>query len=172
MTSIEAVFGAIAKAMLYVATAFLLLMTSLVVTASFMRYIVGRPFAFTEELVALLYMAMVFLAVPIATLRHAHVSISVLPASVMKLLRHPFRLAACVAMIVFCVWFTIVAYGFVDQSRAFNSHTEAAELLLWPWMMIIPVTMGFVAAISLLHLVQAAAGEAPAEDEAPAGDAL
>lgn len=173
MTSIEAVFGAIAKAMLYVATSFLLLMTGLVVTASFMRYIVGRPFAFTEELVALLYMAMVFLAVPLATLRRAHVSISVLPAAVMRLLRYPLRLAACVAMIVFCVWFTIIAYGFVEQSRAFNSHTEQAEILLWPWMMIIPVTMGFVAVISLLHLIQDLSGtSAEDESQAPAGDSL
>lgn len=173
MKLLEAVFGAVSTFLLHLATGFLLLMTALVVTASFMRYIVGRPFAFTEELVALLYMAMVFLAVPIVTMRHRHVAISVLPSRVMTLLRHPFRLAACVAMIAFCTWFAIAAYGFVEQSYNFNSHTEQVEFLLWPWMAIIPAMMGFMAVISLLHLVQSATGEdTGAEDETPAGDAL
>ncbi len=174
MKHLEAAFSVIARGMLYLATLFLLLMTTLVVSASFMRYIVGRPFSFTEELVALLYMGMVFLAVPIATLRHAHVSISVLPARITTLLRYPFRLAACLAMIVFCVWFTIASYGFVAQSHRFSSRSEQADFLLWPWMAIIPLTMGFVAVISLLHLVQAAAaGDQPDDpDQAPAGDTL
>lgn len=174
MKGVEKVFSLVATGMLYLATTCLLAMTALVVVSSFMRYIAGAPFGFTEELVALLYMGMVFLAIPIATVRHVHVSISVLPQRITDLLRHPFRLAAAAAMIVFSVWFVVVSYGVVAQSYGFASRSEQAEILLWPWMALIPVTMGFVAIISVLDLVTIAAGRDDEEsvDQHAAGDAL
>jgi TRAP-type C4-dicarboxylate transport system permease small subunit len=161
--------------MLYVATAALLLMTSLVVISSFMRYLVGRPFGFTEELVALLYMSMVFLAIPIATVHRRHVAITVLPQKIMLLFKRPFRFLAVVAMIAFCIWFTVAAVSFTSESYRFGSRTEISEILLWPWMAVIPISMGLVSLISILHLIQGAdPSEGPGEsgEAVPGGDTL
>ena len=177
MSFVERLFTVIARAMLYVATAALLLLTFLVVLSSLMRYVYGAPFSFTEELVALLYMSSIFLALPLATAERVHVAIAVLPKKVMHLLRYPLRLLACLIMIAFCVWFTIVAYEFMAQSYSFNSRSEQAEILLWPWMAIMPVSMGFVVLIAILHLIQgidpsAEAAAAPDSDVSLKGDAL
>jgi TRAP-type C4-dicarboxylate transport system permease small subunit len=167
MSFVERLFTVIARTMLYVATAALLLLTFLVVLSSLMRYVYGAPFSFTEELVALLYMSSIFLAVPLATVERVHVAIAVLPKKLMHLLRYPLRLLACLIMIAFCVWFTVVAYEFMAQSYSFHSRSEQAEILLWPWMAIMPVSMGFVVLISLLHLIQ---GIDPSAEAAPASD--
>ena len=177
MNIFERVFTFIARAMQFVATAALLLLTSLVVLSSLMRYVYGSPFSFTEELVALLYMSSIFLALPLATAERIHVAIAVLPKKLMHLLRYPLRLLACLIMIAFCVWFTLVAYEFMAQSYSFNSRSEQAEILLWPWMAIMPVSMGFVVVISILHLIQsidpsAEAAPAPYSDVSLKGDAL
>lgn len=165
------VLSALASAMLYLATAALLVMTALVTAAAIMRYVARRPLDFTEDLVALLYMAMVFLALPIATVRRAHISISVLPKRIMTLLRHPLRLAASLAMIAYCSWFTLAAFRFASQSLWLSAKSEQANILLWPWMAIMPIAMGFVVVISILHLMQTATGE-PDDTEQAAGDGL
>ncbi len=167
MSIVERLFTVVARAMLYMATAALLLLTFLVVLSSLMRYVYGAPFSFTEELVALLYMTSIFLAVPLATAERVHVAIAVLPKKLMHLLRYPLRLLACLIMIAFCVWFTIVAYEFTAQSYSFHSRSEQAEILLWPWMAIMPVSMAFVVLISILHLVQ---GIDPSAETAPSPD--
>ena len=79
-------------------------------------------------------------------------------------------------MISFCVWFAWASYGFVAQSYRFASKSEQTDILLWPWMGIIPITMAFVALIALLQLVQAelapGAADAAAEAAPPASDTL
>ena len=173
MRLIERLFSRIAAVMLYLGAASLFLMTMLVVIASFMRYLVNRPFDFTEELVALLYMAMVFLAIPLVTVRRVHVNVSVMPERWMTATAGWCRIGAGIVMIAFCAWFAIEAYGFMEQSRRFNSKSEQVEILLWPWMAVMPATMIFVGLITLVNLLlgRAAAGDSAGEGP-PRGDAL
>lgn len=173
MSILERAFARIARVMLHASAISLLLMTALVVTASFMRYLIGRPFDFTEELVALLYMSLVFLAIPLVTVQGSHVNVSVLPARLQNALGPALRIGAGLVMIAFCAWFTIETYAFVEESRRFNSKSEQVEILLWPWMAVIPVTMAFVTIIAVFHLFRGAPAEAPADGDArPLGDAL
>jgi len=172
MEMIANVFRRLTQVMMLLATAFLLVMTALVIIAAVMRYVVGAPFRFTEELVALLYMAMVFLAIPIATLEKRHVSIDILPAAVSRVMARPLAMLAALVTVIFAVWFTIDSLAFVEQSVRFSSRTEQTDILLWPWMALIPLTMGFVALISCLHLVQIARDKARPSDSQPIGDGL
>jgi TRAP-type C4-dicarboxylate transport system permease small subunit len=155
MRVIESVFSAVAWALIWIATIALLSMTVIVVSSAFMRYVAGRPFSFTEELVALMYMAMVFLAIPISTVLHRQVSITVISERLMVSFAHPFRILAALIMIVFCAWFGLDCFLYVRESYVFNSKSEQVGLLLWPWMAIMPFVMWFVALISALHFVQA-----------------
>ncbi len=173
MSIVERAFARIARLMLYASAVSLLLMTALVVTASFMRYLLGRPFDFTEELVALLYMSMVFLAIPLVTVQGSHVNVSVLPARLQNALGAVLRVGAGLVMIAFCTWFTIETYAFVEESRRFSSRSEQVEILLWPWMAVIPITMAFVTIIAVFHLFAGEPTPAPDDGEArPLGDAL
>ena len=54
-------------------------MSLFVVLSSVMRYVVGAPFAFTEELVGLLFTAMIFAGMPVCTLRRTHISVTIIP---------------------------------------------------------------------------------------------
>lgn len=173
MNTLERLFSRAARVMLYAGAISLLVMTALVVIASFMRYFVGRPFAFTEELVALLYMSMVFLAIPLVTVKRSHIAVSVMPQRVTRAIGGLLRAGGGLVMIAFCTWFTVEAYNFVEYSRRLNSRSEQVELLLWPWMAVIPVTMAFVTIIAAFQLFRKAPPPAPDEGGAlPLGDGL
>jgi TRAP-type C4-dicarboxylate transport system permease small subunit len=173
MNALERLFSRVARVMAYAGAIALLVMTALVVISSFMRYFVGRPFDFTEELVALLYMAMVFLAIPLVTLKQSHIAVSVLPQRVMRAFSGPLRAGSVLVMIAFCTWFTVEAYDFVEYARRLSSRSEQVDLLLWPWMAVIPVTMVFVTIVAAFLLFRGAPPPAPDEGKAlPLGDGL
>ncbi len=152
MNGVQRLFAAVARWMAYAGALALLVMTVLVVISSVMRYFVSRPFGFTEELVALLYMSMVFLGIPLVTMNGAHVAVSVMPQRLKVAWRGALRAGAGLVMIVFCAWFTFEAYGWMDHSRRLHSKTEQADFVLWPWMAVIPLTMAFVTLIAVFHL--------------------
>lgn len=76
MPRMEVVFTAISRVLLFVAAASVFAMTALVALSAYMRYFVGSPFVFTEELVALLYLVMVFLTIPICAIRREHITVT------------------------------------------------------------------------------------------------
>jgi len=152
MNAVQRLFAVVARWMAYVGALALLVMTLLVVISAVMRYFVGRPFSFTEELVALMYMSMVFLGIPLVTMNKSHVAVSVLPQRLQAAWRGVLGAGAAVVMIVFCAWFTFEAWGWMDHSRRLHSKSEQADFLLWPWMAVIPVTMAFVTLIAVFHM--------------------
>jgi len=174
MNALERSFAAVARWMAYAGALALLVMTALVVISSVMRYFVGSPFGFTEELVALFYMSMVFLAIPLVTMNDTHVAVSVMPERIKVRFRSVLRVGAALVIIVFCAWFTYEAFAWMDHSRRLHSKSEQADFVLWPWMAVIPVTMAFVTLIAVLRLF---AGERTpavrdAADPLPLGDGL
>ncbi len=54
-------------------------MSGFVALSAIMRYLAGSPFSFTEELVGLLFTAMIFAGIPVCTLRHSHISVTIVP---------------------------------------------------------------------------------------------
>lgn len=152
MNALERSFSAVARWMAYAGALALLVMTALVVISSVMRYFVGRPFGFTEELVALFYMSMVFLAIPLVTMNDTHVAVSVMPARVKLKFGSVLRVGAALVIVAFCAWFTYEAFGWMDHSRRLHSKSEQADFLLWPWMAVIPLTMAFVTIISVFRM--------------------
>jgi len=99
MDTLERLLLRISRGLTYLATISLLLMAVLVITSAIMRYFVGRPFRFTEELVALLYMAMVYLAIPLVTARRAQITVSVLPERLAQLLAGLLRIGSALVMV-------------------------------------------------------------------------
>lgn len=141
-----------------------MLMTVLVIVAACMRYLVGKPFDFTEEVVALLYMGVVFSVLPMTTWRGHHITVSLLPQRLANALQSPLRVAAGLVMIAFCTWFAIEAYQFTAVSRDMGSRSEQVGILLWPWMALIPISV----AISTLLSARLLFGPPNAESDSSA----
>ena len=173
MDTLERLLLRISRGLTYLATISLLLMAVLVITSAIMRYFVGRPFRFTEELVALLYMAMVYLAIPLVTARRAQITVSVLPERLAQMLAGLLRVGSALVMVGFCTWFMIEAWDFSEYSRRLSSRTEQFDILLWPWMVLIPITLGFTTIIEIFYLFHHA--KTPASEPGqvlPIGDGL
>ena len=158
MSRFEAFLAAISRALLVGAGISVLAMTGLVVLAAFMRYIVGSPFAFTEELVALMFLAMVFLTIPISTVRREHIVVTVCVERAGPRLQRGLALVATLVMLVFAVWFVFESYQSAAFSRKIGARTEQVDLLVWPWMGIMPAIMAFVGVIVTLQAWQAVGG--------------
>ena len=173
MDTLERLLLRISRGLTYLATISLLLMTVLVITSSIMRYFVGRPFRFTEELVALLYMAMVYLAIPLVTARRAQITVSVLPERLTERLAGLLRVGSALVMVGFCTWFMIEAWDFSEYSRRLSSKTEQFDILLWPWMALIPVTMAFTTLVELFYIFHKSDSSSLGREQAlPVGDGL
>ena len=151
MSRLEAALALVSRALLGGAAFAVLAMTALVSLSVVMRYVVGSPFAFTEELVALLYLAMVFFTIPIGTLHREHIGVTVCVERVGPRLQRLLGLAAALVMIVFAVWFVYETCAFTAFSRKLEARSDHVGLLLWPWMAIMPATIALTGIIALVR---------------------
>jgi TRAP-type C4-dicarboxylate transport system permease small subunit len=174
VTRLDAAFEAVCRAMLRGAAIAVVAMTVLVALSVVMRYALGSPFAFTEELVALLYLAMVFLTIPMGTLRREHITVSVAVDRAGPAVRRLLAVLAALVMVVFAAWFTMETWAFAAFSRWLEARSDHVGILLWPWMAIMPAVMILSGAISLVHAWRALRGRAHHDGRGttPAGDGL
>ncbi len=133
--------------LMYAAAALLAVLCFFVAISAIMRYLVGSPFRFTEELVGLLFVATVFLTLPLCFVLNRNISMSLivdrLPAGVRRI-TDVFGFLACLAF----VWlFGSASLQFALQSLNLESRSDMAELLLWPWMLVMPISVACVGLI-------------------------
>lgn len=163
MQRLEISFNAIARGMICVATVAGIVLSFFVALASVMRYAVGAPFAFTEEIVGLLFTAMVFLALPYCTLQGKQIKVTFVVERLPLSWRRISAIAALVFTVAFCFIYGWFAYEFAETSFMFNARTDMGRILLWPWMALMPLACALVAIAALVRfrLGSDAAGEAP-----------
>ena len=125
--------------------------------SSIRRYLVGSPVAYTEELAGLLFVVTSIAAVPYAVVSGQHIRLLLLWRKLPQPLASWLALAgdlAVAALLVLLLW---QMTAFAEYSRAAGSRTEIAELLLWPWMYVMPASLGLLAiAMVFRALVRAA----------------
>lgn len=148
-----ALSAALSRVLLVVSGVLVLAMTALVSLAAFMRYFVGSPFSFTEEIVALMFLAMVFCTLPISTVRREHIVVTLGVERASRPVQRILALLSTLIMLVFCTWFVVEAAASAAFSHRLGARSEQFDLLLWPWMAIMPAVMAFVAAIVILQAV-------------------
>ncbi|ESR27470.1 TRAP transporter small permease [Lutibaculum baratangense] len=132
-------------------------MSLFVVLSSIMRYFVGAPFAFTEELVGLLFTAMIFAGLPVCTLRRRHISVTIVPDLMPEAMRRFIDRVAYAIVAVFCVWFGILTWEYLQITIALDARSAGSRLLLWPWTAVLPLSCLLSGLAALLRMV------APAE---------
>jgi TRAP-type C4-dicarboxylate transport system permease small subunit len=110
-----------------------------------MRYFAFAPFRFTEELVGLLMTAAFFLALPLATLRAGHVRVRILVAALPEAAQKIAAGLAALAGAAFCLWFLMLCLPWLEFAWERNIRTEVGRLVMYPWMALLPLSMGLSA---------------------------
>lgn len=128
-------------------------MALFVVLASAMRYLVGAPFAFTEEIVGLLFIALIFLGFPACTLRQKHIRVTILPDLMPPRLRSLVDRIANALLVVFCVWFGYLTLDYMNTAIALDARSAGSRLLLWPWTAILPLSCALAGLAGLIRVI-------------------
>lgn len=141
MNALDRALERLCTGLLYLAVIAGMLMTSFVVLASLMRYLVGSPFRFTEELVGLLFVAMASLGLPWATLHNRHLRITLIPDRLPAPLRKLSELMSTMLILVFSAYFGWLAWDFAYTSLRINARSEMGGIYLFPWMALLPTAV-------------------------------
>ncbi|MCF3933257.1 TRAP transporter small permease subunit [Acuticoccus sp. M5D2P5] len=131
-----------------------ILMAGFVMLSAIMRYLVGSPFAFTEELVGLLFTAMIFVGLPVCTMRRAHISVTIVPDLLKGAARRNLDRIAYALILVFCIWFGTLTLEYLETTLALDARSAGSRLILWPWTAVLPVSCllsGLAAALRIIE---------------------
>ena len=156
------------RALLVVATVFLLAIMALVVTDVFLRYVVGRPLTFTYDLVGVYLMTGVFFfTLSHAQGQHVHVAVDILVSRASRRVQVVADLATC---LVGGAVFTLIAYA--GAGRAYDNYVSGdvmAGIIPWPtWVSTAMVPVGCALIVARFavtaagHLIGLATGSEPA----------
>lgn len=147
----------ICRLLLVIATLSGISMTVFVALSAIMRYLVGKPFGFTEELVGLLFAALVFLAIPFVTVFRKQITITLISDLFPESVRRVLNAIGDLLVILYCAWFGFYAYEFAYFSFELGSSSDLSGLVLWPWMSLMVVSSVFVAIASVLLILNSKA---------------
>jgi TRAP-type C4-dicarboxylate transport system permease small subunit len=161
MHRLDSIIGAIVRVMVYAATAAGILLSAFVALSAFMRYLVGAPFAFTEEFVGLLFSAMVFLALPYCSHAGQHIRVTLLTDHLPPSWRAYSSVASTLFTLLFCILFAWISFDFAWTSYELGARSDIGRLLLWPWMATMPLACLFMAVAALLHALRRNASDEP-----------
>lgn len=167
MDWINALIAGASHALVYLATAAGIMLSGLVALAAFMRYFVDRPFPFTEEIVGLLFSAMVFLALPYCSLHDRHIKVTIVSDALPPAWRRVSAVVATIMVLVFCAVYGLFSYDFAALSFRLRSASDMAGITLWPWMAAIPLACLLMAVASLVRWIRRPERSAPTSGERP-----
>jgi TRAP-type C4-dicarboxylate transport system permease small subunit len=121
-----------------------MLLTLFVVLSAFMRYMIGAPFYFSDELVGLLTAAMFLLALPNGLVNNSHLRITLVVDRLPPFGRAIAEAVAKLILVAFATVFMVQSYHFTIDSYNFGSRSEMAEILLYPWMALMPAVFALM----------------------------
>lgn len=142
----------IADLLAQVAAGLAVTMSVFVALSAIMRYLVGAPFSFTEELVGLIFTAMIFAGIPACTLRHSHISVSIVPDLMPEPVRRLLDRIAHVVILFFFLWFGKLTWDYLQLTIALNAHSSGVQLILWPWTAVLPLSCFLSALATVIRI--------------------
>lgn len=136
-----------------------IMMASFVALSSIMRYVVGAPFGFTEEIVGFLFIGIVFAGLPVCTLRKTHLSVTVLPDLLPPVGKRIMDGVSHTIIFGFCVLFGLLTFEYLQTTIALNARSTGSRLLLWPWVAVMPAACFLSALAALIRIAVPAQSE-------------
>ncbi len=106
-----------------------------------MRYFLGSPFHFTEEVVGLLFMTVVFLVLPTISLNNLNIKVELLSDAVSGTKKKILRMYAFAVTLVFGLWFAWASLDLVIFTYEIGARTEQVGIPLVYWLAVIPLSM-------------------------------
>ena len=154
LRSLERGLGFVSKQLSYLACVSAVVLTAFVLLSVFMRYFLGAPFHFTEDVVSLLFLATSFLSIPITAHRRSYIRISVVTQVLPKRIQDAVAVLASLVFLVFVLWFCRDAWAITSFSYEIGAQTETAEIPIAPWQLLMPIAMAVVALICIVQLIE------------------
>jgi len=117
----------------------------LVFSSSVMRYLVGKPLGFTEELASLLFLSSAMLTLTYGYFENKLIRIELLWS---KLSDRWKILADIAGRLVAAGTFAVVTrstFMYAMGSMEYGASTALMDITLWPWAMTIPFSLGLIA---------------------------
>jgi len=147
------VIKSIDKIIISTAAAIAVVMTAFVFLSSVMRYIFGSPFKFTENVVGLLFVLMVFIAMASVTLRSGHIEVDIVRSlSGERIQKVTLTLSRLITTFFFGIisWLT---FNFFQTSYELGARAAESRMLLWPWIIVMlcgSISACLASAVSLM----------------------
>ena len=151
--AIEKRLGLMAQVFLALSGLALTAIVGLIVAGVVMRRVVGSPLFYTEELVGLLLCAALFLALPMVTVRAQHVRVTLLAQALGPRGQKVLAVAGGLVTLVFCAWYLMEAWPWLEFALKRGIRTEAAGLRLWPYMAVPLMSIALCALLVLIRVV-------------------
>lgn len=143
----------LALAMAILASVAMVGIVAIIVTGVVMRRFFNTPLHITEDLVGLMLSAVLFLGLPLVTLRSQHVRVSIVADALTPRFATPVRIAAMLVGVLFFGWILIESIPWFEFAVKRGLKTETARILLYPWMAVVPLSVGLTGLIYLGRLL-------------------
>jgi len=134
----------------------------LVLVAVVMRYVWGRPFAFTEELSGLFMTLAVFTLLPSVVLREINIRVTVISERLPARAQRVLFVVGQLLLLAFCAIFVREAWGIYEFTAKLNLMSEQSRLPLAPFLLVSTVSViaaGLAGAWRAMRPIQPQAGE-------------
>lgn len=150
----ERLLRLLATALAFIAAAAVAAITILVILSSAMRYVVKVPFSFTEELVGLLFLTSSMLSLPYVAAHRQTIRVVLLVRLLPKRLRILGDVFDHLVVLAFSLWFAKVTLDYCLFAVDLETRSEQSDILLWPWIALMPFGSLLVAVITLVQLLR------------------
>lgn len=143
-----------------------ILMTLTVFVSTLMRYVLNSPLHFSNELAGLLFLSITFLTIPHVLNIDRHIGIDLVVKQLPVRFQGLVGQLAGLVLIAFAMVFVYQSWDFMAFSRAIEARSDISGLLLWPWMLLMPLSFAMCIIITLKKALQRCVGR----DTAPLGE--
>lgn len=150
MRAIADIVAGFARLVLYAAALIGGLMSIIVFVAVSMRYVFLSPLRFTDELVGLLFSAMVFLAIPYLFACDRNIRVSLIADRLTGPIGRLVGLLSNLAIVGFFLILGSLSFDFASFSFLIGARSDIAQIPVAPWMALVPFSCFLTAFIVLL----------------------
>ena len=115
---------------------------ALLAGSSFSRYLFDMPIPITEELTALLFVALSCLSLAEGFVTGGQIRIVALWRLLPRWLQRPMSIVGHLISLIVLAVIVRETFQFAAMSYRLGSRSYISEIPLWPWMMLIPLGLG------------------------------
>ncbi len=132
-----------------------IVMTFTVFTSTLMRYVFDSPIHFSNELAGLLFFSLTFLTIPHVLNSGRHIRIDLVTRKLSPLAARLSEVFTSLILILFSAIIIYESWDFMLFSYEIDSRSEISGLLLWPWMILMPLSFALCILVQLRHGLRA-----------------